>query len=215
MHLYDNSVLRWKLASGNAIKITQQTRYPWEGSVELRTAVAAPEEFTLFVRIPEWSKQSSVKVNGKPVEGVTPGNYAAIRRRWTGEERVELEFDMTPQMVRANPAVADDTGRVAVQRGPVVFCMEQLDQTANSQEEFPRVTTKLSAKSDAHFDPRLLDGVVVLTHTGTVEAAQSESLYQAAAVSKGPGKEISLKLIPYYAWANREPSSMQVWIPFA
>jgi DUF1680 family protein len=215
VHLYDNSVLRWKLASGNAIKITQQTVYPWESKVSLLVAPASPEEFTFYVRIPDWSKQSAVKVNGKPVENVTAGSYTAIRRRWTGEERVELEFDMSQQMVHANPAVADDTGRVALQRGPIVFCMEQLDQAGNSQEEFPRVAAKLDGKSEAQLNSSLLDGIVVLTHAGTVASAQTQSLYQTGPLEKGPGKEVSLKLIPYYAWANREPSSMQVWIPYA
>jgi uncharacterized protein len=215
VHLYDNSVLRWKLDSGNGIKIVQQTKYPWEGKVDLRVAPTSPEEFTLFVRIPGWSTRSMVKVNGKPVEKVSPGSYAAIRRRWSGEELVELEFDMTPQMVHANPAVADDTGRVAMQRGPIVFCMEQLDQAGNSPEEFPLVTVRLDGENAERFDANLLDGVMMLTHSGTVAAPLTESLYGAGPVSRKPGRDVKLKLIPYYSWANREPSSMQVWIPYA
>jgi len=215
VHLYDNSELRWKLDSGNAIKITQQTRYPWEGKVDLRVSPATPEEFTLFVRIPGWSKRSTLKVNGKPVENISPGSYAAIRRRWSGEELVELEFDMQPQMVHANPAVADDTGRVAMQRGPVVFCMEQLDQAGNSPQEFPLVAAMLAGESEAQFDPNLLEGVVVLTHSGIIAAQSTQSLYDTGPVSKKAAHDVKLKLIPYYAWANREPSSMQVWIPYA
>src|SRR5579862_2310880 len=209
LHLYDNSILRWKLDSGNAIKITQQTKYPWEGKIALRVAPASPEEFTLFVRIPGWSRQSTVKVNGKPIEGVTPASYKAIRRNWSGEELVELEFDMQPQMVHANPAVADDTARVAMQRGPVVFCMEQLDQAGNTPEEFPRVATRLSEQSDWQYDSKLLDGVVALTVSGTVETPSMQSLYDSGPVGRKPGRAITLKLIPYYAWANRAPSSMQ------
>ena len=214
VHLYDNSVLRWKLDSGNAIKITQQTKYPWEGKIALRVAPANPEEFTLFVRIPGWSKHSTVKVNGKSIDAVIPGSYKAIRRNWSGEELVELEFDMQPQMVHANPAVADDTGRVAMQRGPVVFCMEQLDQAGNTPEEFTRVAARLSEQSNGQFDSKLLDGIVALTVSGTVETPLMQSLYDSGPVSRNPGRTISLKLIPYYAWANRAPSSMQVWIPY-
>ena len=214
VHLYDNSVLRWKLDSGNAIKITQQTKYPWEGKIALRVAPASPEEFTLFVRIPGWSRHSSAKVNGKPIEDVTPGTYKAIRRNWSGEELVELEFDMQPQWVHANPAVADDTGRIAMQRGPVVFCMEQLDQAGNTPEEFPRVATRLSEQSDGQYDSKLLDGVVALTVSGTVETPPMQSLYDSGPVGRKPGRTITLKLVPYYAWANRDPSSMQVWIPY-
>ncbi|HVW76682.1 MAG TPA: beta-L-arabinofuranosidase domain-containing protein [Alloacidobacterium sp.] len=215
VHLYDNSVMQWKLDSGNPIKITQQTKYPWEGTVNLRVAPANAEEFTLFVRIPAWSKKSTVRVNGKPLENVTPGSYAAIRRRWSGEELVELEFDMQPQMVHANPAVTEDVGRIAMQRGPVVFCMEQLDQKGNAPDEFSLVTAKLAGEIGAAYDPQLLDGVMVLTHSGVVNAASANTLYQAAPYVRKPERSVDVRLIPYYAWANRESSSMQVWIPFA
>jgi len=215
VHLYDNSVLRWKLDSGNAIEITQQTKYPWEGKIVLQIAPANPEEFTLFVRIPGWSRHSSVKVNGKPLEGIASGSYQAIHRIWKGEELVELEFDMQPQTVHANPAVADDTGRAAIQRGPVVFCMEQLDQVESKAEEFPLVAVRLAEQSDVAYEPSLLNGVVALTCPGTVTTPSMQSLYDTGAASRKPGRNVKLKLIPYYSWANRESSLMQVWIPYA
>jgi hypothetical protein len=136
VHLYDNSELRWKLDSGNPIKVTQTTRYPWERDVALRVSPAQPEEFTLYTRIPAWSRRTSVKVNGKAAGQPVAGEYLALRRTWTANDLVEISFDMQPQIVDANPAVADDTGRIAMQRGPIIFCMEQLDQAEQASEKF-------------------------------------------------------------------------------
>src|ERR1700730_4482826 len=130
VHLYDNSTMTWRLASGTAIKLTQKTGYPWEGTIRLSVAPATAEVFTVYVRIPGWSRKSTVKVNGEAVEGVVPGRYLPIRRSWKGNDGVEIALDMEPRAVKANPAVTEDTARVAMQRGPVVFCMEQLDQAA-------------------------------------------------------------------------------------
>ena len=216
VHLYDNSELKWRLDSGNAIRITQTTKYPWEGRVLLQVAPAQAEEFTVFLRIPGWSKTSTVTVNGKPVDNVVPGQYLAIRRRWSGEDRIELNLDMHPQLIRANPAVADDTGRIAMQRGAVVFCMEQLDQAESKPEEFPLLSAALGDETSAKYDPTLLDGVMVLTHSGKVSAeTTTPSLYETAQASEPASRKTSLQLIPYYAWANREPSAMQVWIPYS
>ncbi len=215
VHLYDNSEMNWRLASGNAIKLTQKTDYPWEGTVRLAVAPASPESFTIYVRIPAWSRSSAVKVNGKPVEGAVPGRYLPIRRHWAGNDVVEISLDMEPQMVKANPAVTDDTGRVAMQRGPIVFCMEQLDQPAgNAPKNFYLYSARVSGQQAARYDPALLDGVVALESPGSYTAAPlPQPLYRAQAMAAPVSSATTLKLIPYYAWANREESAMQVWIP--
>jgi DUF1680 family protein len=214
VHLYDNSEMQWKLESGNPIKISQTTRYPWEGNVSIRLSPAQPEEFVFYVRIPGWSRRSTVKVNGKPSGTPVAGEYLALRRTWAANDLVELSFDMEPQAVHANPAVADDTGRIALQRGPVIFCMEQLDQAERTPAKFPLLSARPSGETEAKFDPGLLDGVVTLEHPGEVEeSTRLDALYVAAPVQRS-ARSTTLKLIPYYAWANRDPSSMQVWIPY-
>ncbi len=212
VHFYDNSDMDWQLASGTGLKIAQKTNYPWDGNVSVAVEPAKPEEFTVFVRIPAWSRSSTVKVDGEPVEHVVPGEYLAIRRRWSGRQTVELVFDMRPQVVRANPNVAADTGRIAVERGPIVYCMEHLDQAAggSARPDLALYAAHTSGETTERFDPGLLDGVVVLEHPGVVAQAPA-ALYRAAG-----GEEhapATLRLIPYYAWANRAPASMQVWIP--
>jgi uncharacterized protein len=214
VHLYDNSELRWKLDTGNPITIVQKTRYPWEGDVTMRVSPAQPEEFTLYTRIPCWSRRTTVKVNGKLAGQPVAGEYLALRRVWTANDLVEISFDMGPQVVHANPAVADDTGRIALQRGPIIFCMEQLDQTEQAPEKFSLISAKLAGDTYSKYEPGLLDGVLTLEHPGAVEETTSAAaLYSTGPVKKN-ARSTSLKLIPYYAWANREPSSMQVWIPY-
>src|SRR6266852_4318421 len=108
-------------------KIRQTTNYPWDGSVEVAVAPAEPSEFTLFVRVPGWTDTARVAVNGKAVAGATAGQYLPIRRRWSGGDTVTLQFNMAPQILEANAQVTEKNGRVAVQRGPLFYCMEQID----------------------------------------------------------------------------------------
>jgi hypothetical protein len=216
VHFYDNSELQWRLESGTHLVLQQTTQYPWEGTINVSVTPASPEEFTLFLRIPGWSKQNSVKVNGENVADVVPGKYLPLHRRWAAGDRVELSFDMRPQVVHANPAVADDRGRIALQRGPIVYCMEQLDQmvAATETEDFPRYVAELTEKTASHYDPELLGGVVVLEHPGALLPEAKQDLYQASVPSQSPGEATKLRMIPYYAWSNRKLSAMQVWVPY-
>ncbi|WP_263351221.1 glycoside hydrolase family 127 protein [Acidicapsa acidisoli] len=217
VHLYDNSEMNWHLHSGTSLHIKQETRYPWEGDVRLHVHLPAPEAFTLYVRIPAWSRTTTVTLNDKPVEGVKAGEYLPIHNHWSGHDHVEISFDMQPKLVHANPAVADDMGRVAIQRGPIVYCMEQLDQKAGSAPiEFYGYSAHLTGETTSSFEPNLLGGVVALEHPGSFAGAPAtEALYSTGEPSAAKAEPATkLKLIPYYAWANREDSSMQVWIPY-
>jgi DUF1680 family protein len=214
VHLYDNSQMNWHLVDGTRIKITQKTRYPWEGDIRLTIAPERPTEFVVYVRIPGWTTTNTVKVNGELVKGAAAGQYLPIRRHWSGEEKIDLTFDMTPRLVKANPAVMEDTGKVAFQRGPVVYCMESLDQNDRSQAGLADFSVQLDGKTKAAWDPSLLDGVVVLEHPGTVARQPEKSLYLSASAEAPPAVTATLRFIPYYAWANRGPAGMQVWIPY-
>ena len=216
VHLYDNSELHWKLESGTPISLKQVTRYPWEGTVRITVTPETPQEFTLFVRIPGWSKQTSVSVNGKAVDSIQAGAYLPLLRHWSAGDKVEIAFDMHPQIVHANPAVADDRGRVALQRGPIVYCMEQLDQAIDAQDDgaFPRYLASLTEATVATYKEDVLDGIVVLEHPGALLPAPRPTLYQAALPERASGTPSTLRLIPYYAWCNRKETAMQVWIPY-
>lgn len=212
VHLYDNSVLNCRLKDGAGVRIEQTTNYPWEGAVKLAVSPAETREFGLYVRIPGWSEKTRVRVNGEEIAGVKAGTYLPIRRRWAAGDSVELDFDMSTRLLRANPAVDEDRGKVAFQRGPVVFCMEGLDQAEKAG--MAGYAAALEAETRARYDAELLDGVVVLEHPGAIVKEEAPGLYYVGAAAEVERKPATLKLIPYYAWANREPAAMQVWVPY-
>ncbi len=216
VHLYDNSEMNWHLQDGSALKIQQKTNYPWNGDVKISVSPATPNEFTVYVRIPGWSVKNTVKVNGKEVSGAKPGQYLAMRRRWAANDAIDLAFDMTTHLLKANPAVTEDRGRVAFQRGPIVFCMEHLDQKDHAPGvNMADYTVRLDGTTATKYEPTLLDGVMTLTHPGAISRSADPGLYfPAENAAKPVVTPTTLTLIPYYAWANREPASMQVWIPY-
>src|SRR5579864_7769578 len=168
LHLYDNSQLDWHLEDGTGLKVVQKTNYPWDGAADITVTPAKPTEFTFNLRIPGWSSGTQLIVNGKPVSGATPGQYLALRRQWAAGDVIKVKFGMTPQVIEANPRVVDDYGRVAVQRGPLVYCLEQLDQPDGVQlfDVVMDVRQKGSSAFREEFQSDLLGGIVVLKHTG-------------------------------------------------
>ncbi len=219
VHLYDNSELDWRLENGTPLKIRQKTKYPWDGDVQLMVAPSQPSDFTLFVRIPGWVKNAKVAVNGKSVEGAEAGQYLPIRRRWSPGDTVSLNFSMAPEVLASNPRVSENRGRVAVQRGPVVYCMEQLDQpNAPAMADVAIVSSQPAARAfQAEYKSDLLDGVMVLHHNGAALEVSSgkEALYLPASPNAPKTRPQSLTLIPYYVWANRQATPMQVWVPYS
>ena len=217
VHLYDNSELNWHLADGTPLKVTQRTMYPWEGEVELSVSPSTPTEFALHLRIPGWADHPQVTVNGKALNGATPSTYFPIRRKWMAGDVIRLHMDMTPQILTANPRVADDTGRVALQRGPLLYCLEGLDQP--NGVELSDVALNVNGKSETRFSSEfrkdLLGGVHLLHHNGVVyeRSASKAALYSKFSAQAGKTRPISLTFIPYYAWANRDATAMQVWTP--
>ena len=215
VHLYDSSQMDWRLSDGTALRITQQTNYPWGGEVHLEIAPEHPAEFVVYVRIPGWSRQNTVKVNGQTLSGASAGEYLAIRRRWSGHDKIDLSFDMATRAIKADPAVTEDTGKIAFQRGPLVYCMETLDQKDHAgNSNLAEFAVQTEGKTLIRWDSALLDGVVVLDHPGSIAHQVRQSLYRSASDKEEPGTPASLRLIPYYAWANRAPAGMQVWIPY-
>jgi uncharacterized protein len=217
VHLYDNSVLDWHLENGTGLKITQKTNYPWDGGVEIAIAPAQPSEFTFYVRIPAWADRAEVSVNGKSVSGAKPGEYLAIKRRWAAGDVVHLKMEMVPQVIEANPHVVEDAGRVAVQRGPLVYCLEQLDQPSGVtlSDVALNLGHKTTGEFHSEFKKDLLGGVVVLEHPGaSLEFTRAnDALYSTYNAEAPKSKPVALTFIPYYAWANREATPMQVWTP--
>ena len=213
VHLFHNSELNWRLEDGTPVKIVQKTKYPWDGMVEFEVSPATGKEFTLYVRKPDWSQRT--EVSGKTGE---KDGYIQIRRKWAPGDKVTLRMDMAPQLLESNARVAENNGRVAVQRGPLVYCLEGLDQPEGTSLADVSIRTggkNLSAGFTESFEKDLLDGVVVLRHEGALSkpSATRSSLYFSADAPANSASKVTLTFIPYYAWLNRRPSPMQVWTP--
>lgn len=219
MHLFHNSELNWHLEDGTPIKIVQKTEYPWKDEVDFEISPGKPVEFTLYLRAPSWSIR--VTVAGKISEDSNPvkQGYVRIHRRWFPGDKVRLIFDdMTPQLIESNSRVVENNGRVAVQRGPLVFCLEELDQpegTSLTDVSIRARSTDPYFDFSESFEKDLLGGVLVLKHEGAVSKASGarSSLYFSANAPASSSSKVELKFIPYYAWANRRPTPMQVWTP--
>ena len=216
VHLYDNSTLDWHLEDQTPLKIQQKTKYPWDGEVHLTVSPAQAIEFTLYLRIPGWARSAKVAVNGKSFSGAQPGQYLAIRRQWKPGDSVSLILPLATEVLAANPRVSENTGRVAIQRGPVVYCMEELDQASGAAVADLSIALGSKAKDfQSEYNANLLDGVRLLHHPAAISEIPSaeRALYVAADSTGAKTRPAELNLIPYYAWANRKPTAMQVWIP--
>jgi uncharacterized protein len=218
LHLYANSELNWHLENGTALRVTQKTNYPWDGSVEIAVIPAVASSFTFFLRIPGWAERARVSVNGEGVNGVKPGEYLPIERHWMPGDVINARFDMTPQILEANPHVVDDMGRVAIQRGPLVYCLEEIDQPEGTvlTDVAVDLSDSSSAKFHEEFKSDLLGGTVVLRQAGVVyERDRSrEVLYSKYSAAPVKSRRVPLTFIPYYAWSNRQATPMEVWTPF-
>ncbi|MGQ9609553.1 MAG: glycoside hydrolase family 127 protein [bacterium] len=190
------------------VEITQETDYPWSGNVKIIVRPSSISNFDLNLRIPSWCNNAKVAVNGQALP-VNSGNngYLKISREWRQGDLVNLEMPMTIQRIIANPKVDADVGRVALQRGPVVYCLEGVDNNGSVMD----IALPRHAKLEDSFESDLLGGVVTIKGKAVrrKEIDWNGMLYRHA-----PDDEnICIKAIPYHAWDNREAGEMIVWIP--
>ncbi len=208
-----------KMDSGRTIKLTQATRYPWEGNVKITLEPDVSAAFTVNVRIPGWAREEPVasdlyqyadkinqpatlKVNGR-VQPVKPEKgYVAINRTWKKGDMIELVLPMPVRRVVANAQVSADKGRVAIQRGPIVYAAEWAD---NPGRRVRNLVLPDNQPLTAEFKPNLLHGVTVVK-----AKALALSLDEKGATTK---RQVEMTAIPYYAWANRGAGQMIVWLP--
>jgi hypothetical protein len=206
VHLYIQGSA--EIQAGNRpVTIRQQANYPWDGQIELEVAVEEPAEFGLRLRIPGWSKNATLAVNGQEISPVVEKGYAVINRRWENGDKVTLSLEITAHLVYAHPAVTENTGRAALQRGPVVYCLE----AADNKLPLDQLVIPSNPGLQSEFDSDLLGGVVVLKGTAATpdSAGWSDDLYRVTPASRKPQP---FTAIPYYAWDQREPGEMRVWV---
>jgi len=215
LNLYHASELDWHLEDGTPLKLTQATNYPWNGDIHLTVNPAHAADFTVYLRWPEWASSVDVQVNGQPVSltAAHKGSFIPLARTWRPGDTVSLSIPLQPVLMTANPRVTDDYGRVAVQRGPLVYALEQLDQNGAAISD---IFLKSSTPFTVDFRKDFLGSVAVLKVAGLVaeRSLGEEPLYQPFNISTNrPKRMANLTFIPYYTIGNREPSPMEVWVP--
>ncbi|MBI4586128.1 MAG: glycoside hydrolase family 127 protein [Planctomycetes bacterium] len=211
VNLYIAGKAKIPMPAAGAVQVVQETDYPWSGKVRLRIEPeneAAPE-FTLALRIPGWCRGAAASLNGAPIDmaaavkGILP-----IRRLWKKGDAVDLDLPMPVRRVESHPAVKGNQGRVALRRGPLVYCLEGADHSISVR----RIALPRDAQIEAEHVPSLLGGVTVLRGAGVVSEPSGwseEDLYREAPAPK----KVAVTAIPYYAWDHRQPGEMVVWIP--
>jgi DUF1680 family protein len=205
--------------NNKAVKITQQNNYPWDGALGFTVNPASALDFNLKIRIPGWaqnqaipsdlysyqqsaSQKTVITVNGKPVDYQMKNGYAVISKKWKKNDQVQLTLPMNVQRVVANSAIPDDNGKIALQRGPIMYCAEWKDNDGKAGNIIiPKGTIFTAA-----FEPSLLNGIMVLK--GSIKTVDlNETAQTITTVNK------TMTAIPYYAWANRGKGEMTVWFP--
>jgi DUF1680 family protein len=196
--------------NGIKLALRQKTRYPWDGEVKITVEPERETDFALNLRLPAWCIEPKLRVNGRSVSTIERVcGYAHIQRKWRRGDAVDLSLPMPVQRVKADPRVAADVGRVALQRGPLIYCLEAADNHGAVRNLYIPRDVPISAKRQAD----LLGGVTVLQ--GPVFAVQRTSWPDQLYVPEDEVTETTrtqFTAIPYFANANRQPGEMEVWI---
>lgn len=212
VNLYGGNHLSTRLVNGGVVKLLQETAYPWDGTISLGLQEAPAKAFSILLRIPGWCKDPVLLVNGKRTQTkLVPGSYAEINRQWQKGDRLELQLPMPAMLMEANPLVEETRNRVAVKRGPVVYCLESVDLPKD------RFLSSITLPISAQFRtvPSQWSESTVILLEGEAKSMESgnwqHALYKE--VSSRPASTVPIRLVPYYAWGNRGHSEMSVWLP--
>ena len=206
IHLYGGFETTVEIG-GQKVGIRETSDYPWSGDIRIVVEPDAPAAFALKLRVPGWARGVSAAVNDKPAALSIERGYATVRRLWSKGDVVALRLPMPPERLYADPRVRMDLGRVALRRGPLIYCVEEADNPGGSVQT-------LTLPRDATIEPErrkdLLGGIVALRTTARrLLPAPDTPLY---APSPPASHDVMLTALPYFLWANREPGSMQVWL---
>jgi DUF1680 family protein len=219
VNLYAQGTAHIDMGNGRTIRVQQQTRYPWDGAVKITVTPEPPGDYTINVRVPGWARNEPVpsdlyrfadtvnepavvKVNGRTVDAAVSRGYLDISRTWQPNDVIDVWLPMPVRRVVAHQKVEADRARVALQRGPIVFAAEWPD---NPGHMVRNLVLPDAAKLSTEFRSDLLGGVQVITGRATALARDAQGNVEK--------QEQDFTAIPYFAWANRGPGQMIVWIP--
>lgn len=209
--MYGGNVLQTKLKDGSAIALEQQTNYPWDGNILVTVKEAPATATAIFLRIPGWCKKATLTVNGKAVsQPLNASSYVQLKQQWKKGDKIALVLDMPATLIESNPLVEETRNQVAVKRGPIVYCLESTDLQNGVTVDNILVPASIQLQPT----PMKIDGGAVMALEGQARLLQqnnwNNTLYKELNTTAKP---VTVKWIPYYAWANRGASDMNVWLP--
>ncbi|RFB87773.1 hypothetical protein B5K08_21010 [Rhizobium leguminosarum bv. trifolii] len=209
VHLYGESTARLKLANGAEGELEQATNYPWDGAVAFTTRLKTPARFALSLRIPDWAEGASLSVNGEMLDlaATIRDGYARIDRQWADGDRVALHLPLALRPQYANPKVRQDAGRVALMRGPLVYCVETTD---NGEDLNAIILPRELPAAESVVLKDLNDAVALDLKVEREETSNwGTPLYRNAPAER---QVATARFVPYHLWDNRAPGEMLVWV---
>ncbi|WP_233096191.1 glycoside hydrolase family 127 protein [Alicyclobacillus sp. SO9] len=205
VHTYTDSEVQVDVG-GHEVTIVQRTEYPWDGQVDIELSLEGRAEFDLVMRIPSWCRDAQVRVNGEPVDScIVERGYMRVRSVWSSGDRISLSLPMVTQRIHAHPQVRADAGKVALQRGPMIYCMEEVD----NGENLSAISIADDAKVLVERNDSVLGGIPILKVPGRRDVPNAEQLYEATNMSY---RSVEVTFVPYFSWCNRTPGEMLVWV---
>jgi DUF1680 family protein len=201
--------------AGGLATLRVATDYPWHGQVRIRIESAPGGSWGLGVRVPHWAGNASVEVNGEPVSAEPDAGWLTFTRSWAAGDELVLELPLEPRFTYADPRVDAVRGAVALERGPLVYCLEAVDHPGQRLDDLVIDTTRAPVSAQ---QADLLGGVTTLEVQGLVRSRTTGSWwpYRSAASADGSSSAesaVALTAIPYFVWGNRGAGAMRVWTP--
>ena len=216
-HLYGANELKTSIDGVGKVTITQSTDYPWDGAVKLTMSEvpkkSAKKAFSVYLRVPQWCEGTTLRVNGESISGNwAPNTYAEVNRVWQKGDVIEWVMDMPVKLLEAHPLAEEIRNQVVVKRGPLVYCLENID-IENGQK-----IDNVLIPANMELTPRKIqiEGSPIVALEGVARLANNDSwegvLYREVGKADKP---VTIRLIPYYAWGNRGKTEMTVWMPLS
>ncbi|MBD3187402.1 glycoside hydrolase family 127 protein, partial [Candidatus Bathyarchaeota archaeon] len=209
VHLFIESKVNLELgATGTEVIITQETAYPWNGDVAITMSVEKNARFSMLLRIPGWCNHHEININDEKVDAAIVNGYARLERAWRDGDLISFHMDMPVARIHANPRVAELHGRVAITRGPIVYCIEGADNGKDLQQLLLPASSALQVDTE----PSRLGGMPCITARGYRSRIKPSAINALYTDIEGELVPEIIRFIPYHAWGNRKPGDMLVWI---
>lgn len=210
VNLYGSNNLTSNLTDGSAIKLVQDTEYPWKGLVKLTVEEAKSEAFDIALRVPGWATGATITINGEVANvEVKPSTYAVLNREWKAGDVIVIDIPMEATLVEGHPRIEEARNQVAVKRGPVVYCVESPDLPENTSILDLYIEGEGELKLEQ--DESVLGGIPLISADARLRSQSKENMYNV--VNKPQWQEFNVKFVPYYAWSNRGTAEMTVFVP--